>query len=246
MDEIRAHLAQTLDHTPCPGGHLRLSAERGRQPEPDGHAAEMGFAFTDDPARADVIVLNTCAVREHAEKRVYGNLGALTHTKKANPAQVICLCGCMAQQSGWRKRSARPTACGPGLRPPCAVALSGAAEKSLLGARPCLLHRRQPRLHRRGPAHRPRGPHEGLGLGDVRLQQFLLLLHRALCPGPGAQPGPGAHSRRRDRPAAEGYKDITLLGQNVNSYGKDLPGGWILPICWRRWTASMGISGSAL
>ena len=42
--------------------------------------------------------LNTCAIRDHAEKRVYGNLGALTHTKKQNPEQVICLCGCMAQR----------------------------------------------------------------------------------------------------------------------------------------------------
>ena len=63
-----------------------------------GMLRAMGCSFTDDPAQADVVVLNTCAIRDHAEKRVYGNLGALTHTKKANPAQVICLCGCMAQQ----------------------------------------------------------------------------------------------------------------------------------------------------
>ena len=44
------------------------------------------------------MLLNTCAIREHAEDRVFGNLGALTHTKKENPEQVICLCGCMAQE----------------------------------------------------------------------------------------------------------------------------------------------------
>ena len=63
-----------------------------------GYLAEMGFAFTDDEAAADVIVINTCAVREHAEMRVLGNVGALTHTKKARPEQIICLCGCMVQQ----------------------------------------------------------------------------------------------------------------------------------------------------
>jgi tRNA-2-methylthio-N6-dimethylallyladenosine synthase len=63
-----------------------------------GMLREMGFAFTDAPEEADVVLLNTCAVREHAEDRVFGNLGALTHTKKANPEQVICLCGCMAQE----------------------------------------------------------------------------------------------------------------------------------------------------
>ena len=63
-----------------------------------GMLEAMGCTFTDDPAQEDVVVLNTCAIRDHAEKRVYGNLGALTHTKKANPQQVICLCGCMAQR----------------------------------------------------------------------------------------------------------------------------------------------------
>ena len=63
-----------------------------------GMLRAMGCSFTDDPAQADVVVLNTCAIRDHAEKRVFGNLGALTHTKKANPEQIICLCGCMAQR----------------------------------------------------------------------------------------------------------------------------------------------------
>ena len=57
-----------------------------------------GFTFTQDPKEADLVILNTCAVREHAEDRVFGNLGILTHTKKENPEQVICLCGCMAQE----------------------------------------------------------------------------------------------------------------------------------------------------
>ena len=48
-----------------------------------------GFTFTQDPKEADLVILNTCAVREHAEDRVFGNLGILTHTKKENPEQVI-------------------------------------------------------------------------------------------------------------------------------------------------------------
>ena len=63
-----------------------------------GMLQAMGFAFTEEAEKADVVVLNTCAIREHAEKRVFGNLGALTHTKKKNPQQIICLCGCMAQR----------------------------------------------------------------------------------------------------------------------------------------------------
>jgi len=52
-----------------------------------GMLAVCGFTFTDDPREADLVILNTCAVREHAEDRVFGNLGALTHTKKENPEQ---------------------------------------------------------------------------------------------------------------------------------------------------------------
>ena len=43
-----------------------------------------------------MVVMNTCAIREHAEQRVFGNLGALTHTKRRHPGQKIFLCGCMA------------------------------------------------------------------------------------------------------------------------------------------------------
>ena len=74
-----------------------------QQNEADGEKLKgmlkaCGFSFTSDPREADVVVLNTCAVREHAEQRVFGNLGALTHAKKENPEQIVALCGCMAQE----------------------------------------------------------------------------------------------------------------------------------------------------
>ena len=69
-----------------------------------GMLADCGFTFTEDAKEADLVILNTCAVREHAEQRVFGNLGILTHTKKENPEQVICLCGCMAQEERVSKR----------------------------------------------------------------------------------------------------------------------------------------------
>ena len=63
-----------------------------------GYLKEMGFGFTDSEEQARVIVINTCAIREHAEQRVLGNLGALVHVKRRHPEQIICLCGCMAQE----------------------------------------------------------------------------------------------------------------------------------------------------
>ncbi len=63
-----------------------------------GYLSEMGYGFTDDEEKARIIVINTCAIREHAEQRVLGNVGALVHVKRRHPDQLICLCGCMVQQ----------------------------------------------------------------------------------------------------------------------------------------------------
>jgi len=61
-----------------------------------GMLIEMGYGITYDENEADIAIVNTCAIRENAENRVLGNVGALTHTKKANPKQLIIFCGCLA------------------------------------------------------------------------------------------------------------------------------------------------------
>ena len=63
-----------------------------------GMLSEMGYEMTDTPDEADFILFNTCAVREHAEDRAFGNIGALRHLKKERPDIVIAMCGCMAQR----------------------------------------------------------------------------------------------------------------------------------------------------
>ncbi len=63
-----------------------------------GQLCEMGCGVTDDLASADVIILNTCAVRENAELKVYGNIGALKKLKEDKPELIIGICGCMAQK----------------------------------------------------------------------------------------------------------------------------------------------------
>ena len=64
----------------------------------DGMLAEIGYAFCDSPEEADLVLYNTCAIRENAEDRIFGNVGALKSAKKKNPDMIICLCGCMVQQ----------------------------------------------------------------------------------------------------------------------------------------------------
>ena len=64
----------------------------------DGMLLQMGYEYTDNKDIADLILFNTCAVREHAETKVFGNVGALVKNKRENPNLKICLCGCMMTQ----------------------------------------------------------------------------------------------------------------------------------------------------
>ena len=223
--EIRAHLAETLDHTPLAyvdtfGCQQNVADSEHLM----GMLRQMGFSFTDDTFKADVVVLNTCAVREHAEKRVYGNLGALTHTKKANPRQVICLCGCMAQQ----KRVADK------------VRQSYRHVDLVFGPHalwqfPELLQKvytQHGRVFSIDDCHGTIA--EGLPIvreDDTKAWVSVMYGCNNFC-SYCIVPYVRGRERSRDKAcilddvrtlAAEGYKDITLLGQNVNSYGKDLP-----------------------
>ena len=70
----------------------------------EGMLLDMGYMLTEDREKADVIVFNTCAVRENAESRVYGNLGALKRLKLKKPGLLIAVCGCMVQQEHIAKK----------------------------------------------------------------------------------------------------------------------------------------------
>ncbi|MBD5145803.1 MAG: tRNA (N6-isopentenyl adenosine(37)-C2)-methylthiotransferase MiaB [Ruminococcus sp.] len=63
-----------------------------------GLLCEMGYGITEDVSSADLILYNTCAVRENAELKIYGLLGDLKHLKESRPDLIIGVCGCMAQQ----------------------------------------------------------------------------------------------------------------------------------------------------
>lgn len=75
-----------------------------------GYLRSMGYTMTDDEDKADVIAVNTCAVREHATMRVFGNVGALTHLKRVHPERIVILCGCMAQSEEIREQVKSRTA----------------------------------------------------------------------------------------------------------------------------------------
>lgn len=66
----------------------------------DALAQSHGLTVTDDPARADVLLLNTCSIREKAQEKIYSELGLWRPLKQANPAVVIGVGGCVASQEG--------------------------------------------------------------------------------------------------------------------------------------------------
>lgn len=69
-----------------------------------GWLSQMGYGFTEEAEQADFVLYNTCAVREHAHDRVFGNVGALKPLKEKNRNMIIALCGCMMQQEHvWQK-----------------------------------------------------------------------------------------------------------------------------------------------
>ena len=198
-----------------------------------GMLREMGYGFTDLETEADLIVINTCAVREHAEMRVFGNVGALVHARRAKPEQKLVLCGCMVQQ------------------PHIAEKIKTSFRHVDLVFGPHELYRFPELLERlllEGGRFFEVRQSEGArveGLPELRgggVKAWLSVMYGcnnfcSYCIVPYVR------GRERSRePAriieeartlvAAGYKDITLLGQNVNSYGRDLDGtvdfAWLL------------------
>ena len=191
-----------------------------------GYLCQCGYEIVREAEGADVVILNTCAIREHAEQRVFGNLGALTHTKRLHPEQKIFLCGCMA---GEQKVSDRVKKSYPHV--------DGVFSTHHLWQFPEILWKV---LNREGRqfyiADEPGSIAEGIAqVRDSQLKAWVSIMYGCnnfctYCIVPYVR---GRERSRRPENIlqecreliASGVKEITLLGQNVNSYGKDLAGG---------------------
>ena len=188
-----------------------------------GYLEKMGCSFTMDEYAADIIVINTCAVREHAEMRVLGNVGALNHTKKAKPNQIICVCGCMVQQQHMAEKIKKSY--------PIVNIVFGPHD---LYRFPELLKSYLTKHKRVFAADENDGSVvEGIPLRrDGKYKAWLSIMYGCnnfctYCIVPYVR---GRERSRLPEKIVEearslveqGYKDITLLGQNVNSYGNDL------------------------
>lgn len=188
-----------------------------------GYLAQMGYAFTSDEFEADVVVVNTCAVREHAETRVLGNVGALTHTKAKKPGQIIAVCGCMVQQEHMAEK----------IRKSYQIVdlVFGPHE---LWRFPELL-REVMETRARVFAAEPSDGSVAEGIpqrrdGDIKAWLSIMYGCNNFCTYCVVPYVRGRERSRRPEDilaearslVAAGYKEISLLGQNVNSYGRDL------------------------
>ena len=191
-----------------------------------GYLAQCGYAIGSQAEGADVVIMNTCAIREHAEQRVFGNLGALTHTKRRHPGQRIFLCGCMA---GEEKVSKRVKESYPHV--------DGVFSTHHLWQFPEILYNVLTKPGRVFYVQEEPGS-IAEGIPQVRnsgLKAWVSIMYGCnnfctYCIVPYVR---GRERSRRPECILEecrglienGAKEITLLGQNVNSYGKDLGQG---------------------
>lgn len=187
----------------------------------------LGYMATDNEKESDVIVFNTCCIRDNAEKRALGNIGALKSLKRKNKNLILAVVGCMTQQdgSGEKLRSSYPYV----------DIVLGTNNLHML--EDCINEIKQKRTHkviidtnenpdvREGDkVYRTSGTNAWLNImyGCNNFCTYCIV--------------PYVRGRERSRKSeaiieefkslvAQGYKEITLLGQNVNSYGHDLNDG---------------------
>ena len=188
-----------------------------------GMLEAMGYGFTEDRLEAKLIIFNTCAVREHAEDRVFGNVGALKSYKLDNPDVVIALCGCMMQQQHIADKIKQSF--------PFVDLVFGT---HVVYKVPQLIYTALTRKKRVFELPDVDGViAEGIPVKrDNDKKAWLPIMYGcnnfcSYCIVPYVR------GRERSREVNdviaefkqlvdEGYREITLLGQNVNSYGKDL------------------------
>ena len=188
-----------------------------------GGLKPLGHVRTESKEEADIIVYNTCCVRENAEQKVDGNLGALKKLKKAHPEKIIAVTGCMMQQEGMaQKIISKFPYVDIIIGTHNAYKFTEYLGRALGGERPIVeVWDKEADIIEGAPIDRANS-----------MKGFVTIMYGCnnfctYCIVP--------HVRGRERSrasaeiikeiegmVAEGYKEVTLLGQNVNSYGKGL------------------------
>lgn len=183
----------------------------------------IGFIEVDNMEESDLVILNTCAIRENAHDKVFGFLGRCKHVKETRPDMIICLCGCMAQE---------PSVCEEILSRHKYIDLVFGTHN--MHELPTMLLNKMNKTDIEVESIEG-NVYENLSYKrDSKIEAWVNIMYGCdkfctYCIVPytrGKQ-----RSRKSDKIVDEvvklkneGYKEVTLLGQNVNAYGKDLEG----------------------
>ena len=189
----------------------------------EGILLEIGYTPVDDPLDADIVILNTCAIRENAEDKVFGEIGSLKQLKNKKPDSLICICGCMTQQPHiveTLKKTYRQVDIIFGTHNinhlPQLILRS--VEKQ---SRVIEVYSKEGEVIENIPCHR-----------EDRIKAFVNIMYGCdkfctYCIVPYTR---GKQRSRKmedilhecEQLVKDGYQEITLIGQNVNAYAKDL------------------------
>ena len=188
-----------------------------------GMLKRVGYTKTENKEDAGIILFNTCCVRENAENKVFGNLGSLKHLKKENPDLIIGICGCMMQQEGMADKILKKF--------PYVNIVFGTHNAYKF---PEYLNRvKTEGVQIKEIFNKETDIVEGLPIDrESNVKAFVTIMYGCnnfctYCIVPYVR---GRERSRKPEDilnevrelVAQGYKEITLLGQNVNSYGKGL------------------------
>jgi tRNA-2-methylthio-N6-dimethylallyladenosine synthase len=188
---------------------------------------ESGFSLTDKVKQANVVLINTCSVREHAEQRVISHLGHLQHIKESRPDLIVAVIGCMAQRLGDKllEHEAVDIVCGPAQIPQ----ITKLVTQTLNQKRQTIAITEK--IRQRTDENRPLEDFEtAYGIDDKQIpgQAFVRAMRGCdnfcsycIVPyvrGPEVSRPPEAIIEQIKRLADSGIKQVTLLGQRVNAY----------------------------
>lgn len=192
----------------------------------EGLLEEMGYEITNSAEEAEFVIFNTCAIRENAEKRVFGNVGILKKAHEENPDMIIAVCGCMVQQEHIAKkfRQSYPfvdivfgTHAAPRLPELVYKHITAKKRQFDIGeGEGCMAEYL--------PIHRDSDMKANLPIMHG-CDNFCTYCVVPLVRGREKSREPENILAEAREIVAAGYKEITLLGQNVNSYGKGLVKG---------------------
>ena len=192
-----------------------------------GILENRGLSAVSEASRADVIVFNTCCIRDTAEKKIEGNIGELKALKRSRPDLIIVISGCMTQQKGRAEALKK--------RFPFIDIILGTNNQYLLGEKIDEVLAKKKKLIAVDPAEKPAIYEDVPVYRTSYPNAWINIMYGCnnfctYCIVPYVR----GRERSRDpehilteirRAVADGYKEITLLGQNVDSYGSDMDSG---------------------